>query len=46
MILLVVPFRSVLADDGPASLDFQPRPLASDRAESLCAHMPARHCWW
>lgn len=37
MILLVVPFRSVLANDCPARLDFQLRPLASDRAESLCA---------
>lgn len=35
--LLVVPFRLVLADSCPASLDFQLRPLASDRADSLCA---------
>ena len=37
LILLVMPFRIVLADGCPASLDFQLRPLASARAESLCA---------
>lgn len=34
--LLLLPVRIVLADDCPASLDFRMRPLAGDRAESLC----------
>jgi glutathione peroxidase len=34
--LLVMPLRAVLAENCPASLDFQMRPLASSRAESLC----------
>jgi glutathione peroxidase len=37
LILVVMPFRAVLADGCPASLDFQLRPLSGDRAESLCA---------
>ena len=36
LFLLVLPLRAALAGDCPASLDFQVRPLASDRAESLC----------
>lgn len=42
LILLVAPFRIVLADSCPASLDFRLRPLASDRAESLCARYAGR----
>jgi glutathione peroxidase len=36
LILLVLSLRMAVAGDCPASLDFQVRPLASDRAESLC----------
>ena len=36
LILVLAPLRMGLAGDCPASLDFQMRPLASDRAESLC----------
>lgn len=35
-LLLTLPLRAALAGDCPASLDFQMRPLASDRTESLC----------
>lgn len=34
--LFVLPLQAALAGDCPDSLDFQVRPLASDRAESLC----------
>ncbi len=36
LISLSMSLRAVLAADCPASLDFQMRPLASDRTESLC----------
>ena len=36
LFLLGLPLRAALAGDCPASLDFQVRPLASDRTESLC----------
>ncbi len=36
LILVLAPPWMALAGDCPASLDFQMRPLASDRAESLC----------
>jgi glutathione peroxidase len=36
LILLIAPLRAALAGDCPASLDFQARPLAGARAESLC----------
>ncbi len=35
-LLLTLPLRAALAGDCPASLNFQVRPLASDRTESLC----------
>jgi glutathione peroxidase len=36
LFLLILPLHAALAGDCPASLDFQVRPLASDRTESLC----------
>lgn len=36
LILSIIPSRAALAGDCPASLDFQVRPLAGTRAESLC----------
>ncbi|QQS53474.1 MAG: glutathione peroxidase [Candidatus Competibacteraceae bacterium] len=36
LILALAPLRMALTDDCPANLDFRMRPLASDRAESLC----------
>ena len=36
LLLLVLPLRAAMAGDCPAALDFQVRPLASTRAESLC----------
>jgi hypothetical protein len=38
LFLLVLPLRAAMAGDCPAALDFQVRPLASARAESLCEH--------
>ncbi len=36
LFLLMLSLRPAVAGDCPASLDFRARPLASDRAESLC----------